>query len=102
MSGADTDPVGGFVLALLAMVALALILPVWLAGWAVFAGGRTLIRVGGGYLQGPPVLVELQRVLHERNEAIREIVAIRHHAERQMHGIGTEGALEDAAEEAES
>jgi hypothetical protein len=93
MSGTDTDPVVGFVLSLLALVALALILPLILAFQALVFAGRTLTGLGERRRQllEPRVQEELQRIAHERSAAIRDILAIRQRSERELRAIATGG-----------
>lgn len=93
MSGTGTDPVTGFVLALLAMVALALILPLILAVGGLMFLGRTLVHLGErrGHLLVPGPREELQGVAAERSAAIREIVAIRQRSERELRAIAKGG-----------
>lgn len=89
------DPVAGFVLALLAMV---IVLPVAAAVCLLVVSGRSLVwlaRRGQDLVQGPPVARELQRVTRERNRAIRDVVALKHSAEREMREIAREGAPQE-------
>lgn len=90
MSGADIDPVAGFVLSILALVALTLILPLILGFYGLMFAGRSLLRLGGRqrrFLLDACVQEELQRVAHERSAAIRDIVAIRQRSERELRAI---------------
>jgi hypothetical protein len=88
----DYDPVAGFVLALLAMV---VVLPVAVAVCLLVVGGRSLVWLahrGQDLVQGPPVERELRRIARERNQAIRDIVALKHSAERELREIAREGS----------
>jgi hypothetical protein len=80
----DDDPLANVVFGCLAGVAITLALPVLAVGGAAVAVGRVLARGGGRALERSRTRRELQRVAQERNEAIRDIVAIRHRAEREM------------------
>lgn len=86
------DLVAGFVLALLAMVIL---LPVVVAVCVLVMAGRSLMWLGHrgqDLVQGPPVARELRRITRERNQAIRDVVALKHAAQRELREIAREGA----------
>jgi biopolymer transport protein ExbB/TolQ len=87
MSGTSTDPVTGFVLSLLALVALLLTLPLILAFYGVAFVGRRARELGQRQLLGPVVREEHRRIAHERSAAIRDIVAIRQRSERELRAL---------------
>lgn len=96
------DPVGAGVVWFVTVLALALAIPVVAAavvvGLAAVALWRTL-RFVCGLALGSPAERELQRTIHERNLAIRDIVAIRNDGERLMRQAVDEGVTQGTAEE---
>lgn len=97
----STDPGGaaGWVLALLEMV---VIVPVMVVVTVLVMAGRSVIwlaRSSQQLIQGPPVERELQRIVHERNEAIRDVLQLRNQGELQLRAIAEGNVIEGTAEE---
>jgi hypothetical protein len=87
VSGADTDPLVGLVLSILALVALTLTLPLILVFYALTFVGRGALALGQRRHLDAAVQEELTRIAIERSTAIREIVAIRQRSEREMRAL---------------
>jgi hypothetical protein len=99
MYGSDSGGAGGWVLALLELV---VIVPVVVVVTALVMAGRSLVwlaRGGQQLIQGPPVQRELQRIAHERNAAIRDVLRLRNQGERQLRAIGERRLIPGSAEE---
>lgn len=84
------DPTAVIALWFLGLYAVALATPVVLAVALVLLALKLLrsaFVLGRDLLEGDPCERELRRAIRERNAAIRDIVRLRHDAERQLREI---------------
>jgi len=97
-----SDPGTSVVMWFLMVLGAAVVLPVAAAGGAVVVAGRGglwLARSGRQLVQGSAAQGELRRISHERNEAIRDVLAIRNQAERELRQAARYSVIQGTAEE---